>query len=174
MNTHTAGEKAGAPRPRREKSMLDRALEYSKLSKGGMTDKEIGRRFKENPVTVNKLVRLGDAPKSVISLIRKGVVPATVISNNIKASMTDADIVALVQEEIDRREDARKKLREAGFKGASSMTLRRAFTIAVDNLRKRKVLKNEGRKAVVRTLSDLLNRDGKLMPSDIEEAILMN
>jgi hypothetical protein len=101
-------------------------------------------------------------------------VPATVISNNIKASMTNQDIVALVQEEIDRREDARKKLREAGFKGASSMTLRRAFTIAVDNLRKRKVLKNEGRKAVVRTLSDLLNRDGKLMPSDIEEAILMN
>ena len=125
-------------------------------------------------MTVNKLVRLGNAPKSVISLIRKGVVPATVIANKIKASMSDKEVIALVQEEIKRREEDINKLREAGFKGASSMTLRRAFTIAVDNLRKRKVLKSEGRKAVVRTLADLLKRDGKLLPSDIEEAILMN
>lgn len=179
MNTQKAGAKKSnvpSPRPRREKPMLDRALEYAKLHNGGkgMKAADMSAEFDENEVTIYKLIRLGEAPKGVISLIRKGDIPATVVANLIKASMTPDEVTSVVNEEVKRRNDARHELHKAGFRGASSMTLRRAIRVAVGNLRERRVIRGEGQKAVVRALTTLFSSDSKLAPADIEKVILMN
>jgi len=177
MNTVKSGAKqtANSPRPRREKPMLDRALEYAKLYNGGRGKKasEIAEQYDENEVTIYKLVRLGEAPKAIISLIRKGEIPATVVANTLKASMSHSEMIEAVNALVKERHDARQKLAEAGFKGGTSMTLRRAFTIAIDNLKKRHLIKGENRKAIVRALNAIVSETKPTVQS-IEEAVLMN
>lgn len=155
--------------------MLDRALEYAKLYNGGrgMKASEIAEKFGENEVTIYKLVRLGESPKSVITLIRKGEIPATVVANAIKASMNPKEVTETVNAMVEERREARQKLAEAGFKGGTSMTLRRAFTIAIDNLKKRHLIKGENRKAIVRALNAIVSETKPTVQS-IEEAVLMN
>ena len=157
--------------------MLDRALEYAKLHNGGrgMKAADMSEEFNENEVTIYKLIRLGEAPKGVISLIRKGDIPATVVANLIKASMTPKEVTEVVAEEVKRRSDARHDLHKAGFRGASSMTLRRAIRVAVSNLSNRpSLIRGEGQKAVVRALTTLFSGDNKLSPADVERVVLMN
>lgn len=178
MNTQKVGaKKTTSPRPRREKPMLDRAIEYAKLHDGGrgMKAPDMSEKFSESEVTIYKLIRLGEAPKGVISLIRKGDIPATVVANLLKASMTQKEMNEAVNAEVKRRNDARLELHKAGFKGASSMTLRRAIRVAMSNLTNRpSLIKGEGQKAVVRALTALFNGDSKLSPADIERVVLMN
>ena len=136
---------------------------------------DMSEEFNENEVTIYKLIRLGEAPKGVISLIRKGDIPATVVANLIKASMTPKEVTEVVAEEVKRRSDARHDLHKAGFRGASSMTLRRAIRVAVSNLSNRpSLIRGEGQKAVVRALTTLFSGDNKLSPADVERVVLMN
>lgn len=175
MNTQK-GVKGGSPRPRREKPMLDRALQYAKLYNGGkgMKASDIGAKFNENDVTVYKLIRLGEAPKSVIALIRKDEVPATVVANALKSSMTNKEVIETVNSLVKERAEARKKLHDAGFRGASSMTVSRAFKIALQNLKKRHMIRSEGQKAVVRVFNEIFSGERKPSVRDIEQAILLN
>lgn len=175
MNTSKNGERTAKTslRPRRAKNQLDRGLEYAALHKNGkgLKASQMVSRYGENEVTIYKLIRLGEAPKSVHSLIRKGEVPATVVANNIKASMTNSEIIDMVHGLIEEREKSRAELDKLGFKGASSMTLRRTITMAIANLKKSRVLKGES-KTVARVLDDIFGSDKKHTVEDIQNAIL--
>ena len=155
--------------------MLDRALKYARLHDGGngMTVADLQKKFKESDVTIYKLIRLGEAPKAVIALIRHKEIPATVVANAIKATMSPKEVTATVTAMVAERQDARKKLHEAGFRGGKSLTLRRALSLAIDNLKKRHLIKGDGRKAIVRALNAIIHDEKTSVPS-IEDAILMN
>lgn len=170
------GVKSATPsRPRRDELMLDRALKYARLHDGGngMSIKDMEKKFNESDVTLYKLVRLGEAPKAVHTLIRKKEIPATIVSNAIKAPMKPREITAMVEAMVAERRDARKKLHEAGFQGGKSLTLRRALGLAIENIKKRHLVKGEGRKAIVRALNEIVN-SGKPTVESIEGVILMN
>lgn len=154
--------------------MLDRALEYAKLHKGGkgMSVGTMEKKFKESDVTIYKLIRLGEAPKSVISLIRGKQVSATLVSNAIKASMTPDDVIKLVDGMVKERQDARKKLEDMGYKGGTSITLRRALQMAIDNISKRHLVKGPSRKSIVGVLNSIIKQDKPTVQS-IEKAILV-
>ncbi len=162
-------------RPRRKESMLDRAFKYARLHEGGMSAVEISKKHGgENEVTIFKLIRMANAPKSIHALIRKKKVPATTVQNLLKSSMTDAQMIAVVQAEVDRRNNTHDQLEQIGFRGASSMTARRAINVALDNLRKRRLIKSEGQKAIARCLNEIFGKNGKPSVDEIQSAILAN
>ncbi len=153
--------------------MLNRALEYAKLHKKGkgMGVSEISEKYNESEVTVYKLIRLGEAPKGVISLIKNKKIAATVVANAIKASMTPVEVSLMVENMVKEREEAHQKLEEMGYKGGTSLTLRRALTIAMDNLNKRRLVRGETRKAIVRAFNSIIS-DTKPTVESIENAVL--
>ena len=154
-------------------SMLERATKYAKLYNHGRgkSAADIAERFCENEVTVYKLIRMGNAPDAVHALIRKKRVPATVVLNLLKSSMTDKQMIEAVSAETQRREAALAQLEKEGFHGGTSMTLRRAITLAVANLKKRRLIKSDKQKAIAEALSDIFGGD-KPTVADIEKAIL--
>lgn len=155
--------------------MLDRALKYAKLYDNGKgkTVLQIAGQFNENEVTVYKLIRMGDAPRSIISLIRSERIPATVVANILKSAMTDKQMVDAVNAEVQKREHALKQLEKEGFRGGTSMTVKRAIKLALSNLKKKHLIKNERQKAIADAFSDIFG-GRKPSVSDIENAILMN
>jgi hypothetical protein len=163
---------AEGKRPRREKPMLDRALEYAKLYEDGKKADWIAKKYDEHLVSVYKLIRLGNAPKTVHNLIRKGELPATEVANAITSSMTKSDVIAMAQTMVQARHDARKKLEEMGFKGASSMTLRRTVMMAMENLKKRHLIKGSEQKAIVKAFRSVFAVTHKPSVQDIEHAVL--
>lgn len=156
--------------------MLDRAIKYAKLYKNGsgMKVSEIAEKIDENEVTVYKLIRMGNAPQVVIAMIRKGLIPATTVSNLLKSSMTDKEMIDVVNEEVQKRKDALEQLHKEGFQGGTSMTAKRAIKLALSNLKKRHLIKGEGQKAIARCLAEIFRDDRKPSVADIESAILMN
>jgi hypothetical protein len=151
--------------------MLDRALEYAKLHRKGMSPSDIEKKFEENYITVCKLIRLGEAPTAVIKLIRDKKVSATLVQNSIKASMTPDEVLKMVNQMVKDRQEARKKLEDLGYKGGTSITLKRAFQIALENIGKRHLVKGPGRKSIVNALSAIV-RESKPTVESIERAIL--
>lgn len=153
--------------------MLHRALNYAKLYNDGKGKSvaEIASKVGENEVTVYKLIRMGNAPRSVISLIEKDRIPATVVLNMLKSSMSDKEMIDAVNSEVSKRDEAIKQLHKEGFQGGTSMTVKRAIALAVSNLRKKRMIKNDKQKAVVDVLSAILGND-KPAVADIEKAIL--
>lgn len=163
---------AEGKRPRREKPMLDRALEYAKLYEGGKKADWIANKYDEHLVSVYKLIRLGNAPKTVHNLIRKGELPATEVANAITSSMTKGDIIAMAQTMVQARHDARKKLEEMGFKGASSMTFRRTVMVAIENLKQRHLIRDDKQKAIFKAFKSVFGQSHKPSIEDIEHAVL--
>lgn len=173
MNKQQGESSAGISRPRRKVAMLDRAMNYAKLYNDGKGKSvaEIASKVGENEVTVYKLIRMGNAPRSVISLIEKDRIPATVVLNMLKSSMSDKEMIDAVNNEVSKRDEAIKQLHKEGFQGGTSMTVKRAIALAVSNLRKKRMIKNDKQKAVVDVLSAILGND-KPAVADIEKAIL--
>ena len=155
--------------------MLDRALKYAKLYDNGKgkTVPQIAEKFNENEVTVYKLIRMGNAPNSIISLIKSERIPATVVANILKSSMTDKQMVDAVNTEVHKREHALKQLEKEGFSGGTSMTVRRAIKLALSNLKKKHLIKNDRQKAIADAFNDIFS-GAKPSIADIENAILMN
>ena len=154
--------------------MLDRAIEYAKLHKGGkgMSPSDIEEKYGENYITVCKLIRLGEAPKSVIKMIRSKKVSATTVLNTLKASMTPEETIEMVNNLVKEREEAHTKLEELGYKGGTSVTLKRALQMAIDNLKKRHLVKTAGRKSIIGVLNSIVNNEEKPTVESIEKAIL--
>lgn len=173
MNKHQGESSSSAPRPRRKVAMLDRALNYAKLYNHGKGKSvtEIAAKVGENEVTVYKLIRMGNAPRSIVSLIEKDRIPATVVLNLLKASMSDKEMIDAVNDEVSKREEAIKQLHKEGFQGGTSMTVKRAIALAVANLKQRRMIKSDKQKAVVDVLNAILGND-KPAVADIEKAIL--
>lgn len=153
--------------------MLDRAMNYAALYDNGKgkSAAEIAQKFKENEVTVYKLIRMGNAPKKVLSLIKADRIPATLVLNLLKSSMSESEMIDAVNDEIAKREQAIKQLQKEGFEGGTSMTMKRAIRLAVSNLKKRHLVKSDKQKAVVEVLNAILGND-KPMVAEIEKAIL--
>ena len=168
----TKGEKIS--RPRREKNAMERALLYAKLHKGGkgLSANQLSKKYNEHTVMVYKLIRLGEAPKSVHDLIKQKEIPATVVHNMITASMSAKEVEAVVKAEVARRRKIRQEMHEAGFKGASSLTIRRTLNLAIANLKKRHMIKTEGQKAVVRVFTRLFGGEDKPSVQDAERAMM--
>ena len=173
MSTHKGESGAGSPRPRRDVSMLERATKYAKLYNNGQgkSAAEIAEKFSENEVTVYKLIRMGNAPQAIHSLIQKKRIPATIVLNMLKSSMTDKQMIDAVNAEVERRDNAIKQLEKEGFHGGTSLTLKRAVALAMANLKKRRLIKNDKQKAIVDVLNDIFGGD-KPSVADIEKAIL--
>ena len=168
----TKGEKVS--RPRRDKTTMERALLYAKLHKDGkgLSANQLSEKYNEHTVMVYKLIRLGEAPKSVHDLIKQKEIPATVVHNMITASMTPNEVEAAVKAEVERRRKIRQEMHDAGFKGASSLTIRRTLNLAIANLKKRHMVKSAGQKAVVRVFSELFGGEGKPSVQDVEKALM--
>lgn len=173
MKTQTVGvrSKSETGRPRRQKPMLDRAMEYAKLHKKGMSATEMEKKFNENYITVCKLIRLGEAPQAVIKLIKDKKVSATLVQNSIKASMTPDEVLKMVNAMVKERQESRKKLEDLGYKGGTSITLKRALGIALDNVKKRRLIKSSGRKSIINVLNSIVSQS-KPTAASIERAIL--
>lgn len=173
MKTQKGENSISASRPRRKEAMLDRSLKYAKLFNNGegKSVAEIAQKFHENEVTVYKLIRMGNAPKKILSLINDGKIPATIVLNLLKSSMSDKEMVEAVSNEIAKREQAIKQLKDAGFQGGTSITMKRAIRLAISNLKKRRLVSNDKQKAVVEVLNAILGNE-KPMVADIEKAIL--
>ena len=151
--------------------MLERALKYAKLHKeSDMNVADIASKHQENPVTVYKLIRLGSAPKRVISKVKSGKLPATDAANALKSGMTKMEQLAAINELVAERAEKVEKIHGAGFDG-SSMTVRRSVSIALENLKKTKLVKSDTQKAAEHALS-LLFSGGKPTVSEVENIIL--
>lgn len=136
-----------------------------------MSVKEMEKKFNESDVTIYKLIRLGEAPKSVIKLIKDKKVSATIVSNTIKATMTPDEVVDMVNDMVEERQEARKKLEDMGYKGGTSITLRRALKMAIHNISKRHLVRGPSRKSIVGVLNSIIKQDKPTVES-IEQAIL--
>lgn len=153
--------------------MLDRALKYAKLynNGNGKSALEIAERTGENEVTIYKLIRMGNAPHLIHSLIKSERVPATVVLNTLKSSMTDKQMIDAVKAEIAKRERALKQLEKEGFRGGTSMTVKRAIKLALSNLKKKRLIKTDKQQAIADAFNDIFGGK-KPTVSDIENAIL--
>ncbi len=136
-----------------------------------MSATEMEKQFGENYITVCKLIRLGEAPPAVIKLIKDKKVSATLVQNSIKASMTPDEVLAMVNAMVKDRQESRKKLEDLGYKGGTSITLKRALGIALDNVKKRRLIKSSGRKSIINVLNSIVSQS-KPTAESIERAIL--
>jgi ParB-like chromosome segregation protein Spo0J len=143
-------------KPRHETPVLERAIRYAQLDAEQKSVDEMHNEYGENPVTIYKYIRLGNAPKAVHAYIRKKKISANAAADVLLAGDSPEEMTAKVKALVEAREKDLDSLKAAGISG-KSMTFPRKVTLALEEMKKKRLLTNRTQKEVAKTIEALFS-----------------